>query len=310
MSGHTVTPGALVTFIASHRTSEVTRSPERPLEVSADSSSCPTDLSDTSLGREMAMSCDSTDQLSEERPQHRSTPPPPSGTKLTSGDLSTGGTPDPGIRRYRTAFRPDQIKRLEAEFLKDNYVSRPKRNELATELGLAEGTIKVWFQNRRMKHKRQQMTAWPLDPRFADPTLAALLLQAAVASGGYGPYGAAPPPPPHHHHPTHHGHPGGPPAAVLPHLAGYYGPLAAAKGRFSPYPALPLRPQPSLASGFLLPPPPQPPLLGSAGRGSLSPPLVASSAAAGAVTSSSPEHSTFFRPFETSVHKDGFESGE
>ncbi|KAF0309297.1 Segmentation protein even-skipped [Amphibalanus amphitrite] len=133
--------------------------------------------------REMAMSCDSTDQLSEERPQHRSTPPPPSGTKLTSGDLSTGGTPDPGIRRYRTAFRPDQIKRLEAEFLKDNYVSRPKRNELATELGLAEGTIKVWFQNRRMKHKRQQMTAWPLDPRFADPTLAALLLQAGRGLG-------------------------------------------------------------------------------------------------------------------------------
>ncbi|KAF0309298.1 Segmentation protein even-skipped [Amphibalanus amphitrite] len=266
-----------------------------PPPVSADSSGSPPKAAASSEDSKTA-SCDSTDQLPEERPQHRSTPPPSSGTKLTSGDLTTGGTPDPGIRRYRTAFRPDQIKRLEAEFLKDNYVSRPKRNELATELGLAEGTIKVWFQNRRMKHKRQQMTSWPLDPRFADPTLAALLLQAAVASGGYGPYGAAPPPPPHHH-PAHHSHPGGPPAAVLPHLAGYYGPLAAAKGRFSPYPALPLRPQPSLASGFLLPPPPQPPLLGSAGRGSLSPPLVASSAAA--VTTSSPDPSTFFRPFKS-----------
>ena len=152
----------------------------------------------------------------------------------------------------------------------------------------------VWFQNRRMKHKRQQMTAWPLDPRFADPALAALLLQAAVASGGYGPYGAVPPPPPPHHQP--------PP--VLPHLAGaYYGPLAAAKSRFSPYPALPLRPQPSLAApGFLLPPP-QPPLLG-ASRGSLSPPAPCS-----AVTSP-PEQSTFFRPFKTSGLKDGFESGD
>ncbi|KAM9284722.1 uncharacterized protein RDI95_005738 [Morus bassanus] len=115
--------------------------------------------------------------------------PPPEGAPGCSCPEGAGGR---GGRRLRTAFSAEQLSTLESSFRRQRYLGAAERRQLAGSMRLSEGQIKTWFQNRRMKLKRQ-LQELRTEP-FCSPPLP------------YGPqggvvslpltYAARPPPPP------------------------------------------------------------------------------------------------------------------
>lgn len=62
-------------------------------------------------------------------------------------------------KRTRTTYTRAQQLELEKEYRYSRYISRARRIELAKNLILTEKHIKIWYQNRRMKEKRDEEEA-------------------------------------------------------------------------------------------------------------------------------------------------------
>lgn len=88
----------------------------------------------------------------------------PPGAHLLKEDQTAGESCGPkshssGVkgRRIRTAFTVEQLQVLEHSFQRCHYLSVLERHSISSALCLSETQVKIWFQNRRTKWKKERV---------------------------------------------------------------------------------------------------------------------------------------------------------
>ncbi|KAK3930058.1 Homeobox protein CHOX-CAD [Frankliniella fusca] len=123
--------------------------------------------------------------------------------------------------KYRVVYSDHQRLELEKEFHYSRYITIRRKAELAASLGLSERQVKIWFQNRRAKERKQTKKREELDHKVKLEDLQPQGHQGHPSHlGGHG-HGH---PLAHHHvlhhqmhHQMHHGHhPGSNPGSTSP----------------------------------------------------------------------------------------------
>nr|XP_023679862.1 homeobox protein vent1-like [Paramormyrops kingsleyae] len=109
------------------------------------------------------------------------------GSESEVGEDSEGET---GLqRRLRTKFTSDQLYKLEKMFNKHKYLGATQRRNLAEKLHLTETQVKTWFQNRRMKLKREVQD---LRAEYFCPTIPPVMFTPVVSFQQHGYAGQQP----------------------------------------------------------------------------------------------------------------------
>lgn len=73
--------------------------------------------------------------------------------------------------KYRVVYTDYQRLELEKEYCTSQYITIRRKTELAGTLSLSERQVKIWFQNRRAKQRKQQKKTDPTVPSLSSGAL-------------------------------------------------------------------------------------------------------------------------------------------